>query len=39
MPSVEYFNDIFTDKRYIKFYPGMFRGLTAVNAIATLNNL
>ncbi|QFY04160.1 hypothetical protein LA664_02110 [Lactobacillus amylolyticus] len=39
MPSVEYFNDIFSKKRYIKFYPGMFKGLTAVNALNVLGNL
>ncbi|QNQ81452.1 hypothetical protein [Lactobacillus sp. PV034] len=39
MPSVEYFNDIFTRKKYIKFYPGSFQGLTAVNAIYYLNRI
>ncbi|WP_288646381.1 hypothetical protein [uncultured Lactobacillus sp.] len=39
MPSVEYFNDIFSGKKYIKFYPGIFRGLTAVNAVNSLLSL
>lgn len=39
MPSVEYFNDIFSKKKYIKFYPGIFKGLTAVNAVNLLSSL
>lgn len=39
MPSIEYFNDIFTQKKYIKYYPGSFKGLTAVEAINSINRL
>lgn len=38
-PSVEYFNDIFTGQKYIKFYPGSFKGLTAIEAVNYLREL
>lgn len=39
MPSIEYFDDIFSNQKFIKFYPGMFKGLTAINALYVLQNL
>lgn len=38
-PSIEYFNDIFSHQKYIKYYPGAFKGLTASNAIRIFNEL
>ena len=38
-PSIEYFNDIFSHQKYIKYYPGAFKGLTASNAIRVFNEL